>query len=154
MAAYIHIVRIIILYQQSKSFFSEYVIPKKIIMMEEVILYVKSSENSAENLKQPYQSNGQLEACIKFLKRMLRKCIDTNSDHHICLWQIRSTSLGQGLLSPVTLLFNCPIRDIMPIPNRPPINTNHDEDHNETLMESEAKLTRTMILSEIIVLFQ
>ena len=32
-----------------------------------------------------HQSNGELEACIKFLKCMLKKCIDANADPHIFL---------------------------------------------------------------------
>ena len=60
---------------------------------------------------------------------MLKKCVDTNADQHILLLQIRSTPLGQGVPNLATLLFNHPIRDIMPILNRPPLNTNNDDDH-------------------------
>ena len=38
-----------------------------------------------------HQSNGQMEACIKFLKHTIKKCIDIKSDIHIALLQIRST---------------------------------------------------------------
>ena len=68
-----------------------------------------------------------------------QKCIDTNTNTHIALLQIRSTPLGQGLPSPATLLFNHPIKGIMPILNRPPVHTNNNDDHYETLVERQAK---------------
>ena len=70
---------------------------------------------------------------------MLNKCIDTNVDTHMALRQIRSTSLRQMLPCPATLLFNCPIRGIMPIHSRPSINTNNDDDYYETLVARQAK---------------
>ena len=45
-----------------------------------------------------------------------------------------SMPLGPGLPSPAMLLFNCPIRGIMPIINRPLIGLNNNEDHFEVLM--------------------
>ena len=52
----------------------------------------------------------------------------------IALLQLRATLLEPGLLSSKTLLFNCPIQGIMPIVNRPSINSyNHDE-HYEALV--------------------
>ena len=35
-----------------------------------------------------YKSNGQVEACIKFVKHTLKKCFDTKDDPHIALLQI------------------------------------------------------------------
>ena len=55
------------------------------------------------------QSNGHIEACIKFIKHTMKKCTETNKDIHITLLQIKSTPLEPGLPSPATLLFNCPI---------------------------------------------
>ena len=66
-----------------------------------------------------HQSNGQVEACIKFVKHTLKKCFDSKVDPHIALLQICMTPLGQGLLSLATMLFNCLIRSILPIINRP-----------------------------------
>ena len=67
-----------------------------------------------------HQSNGQVEACIKFVKCTLKKCFESRSDPQIALLQIRirMTPLGQGLPSPATMLFNHPIRGIMPVVNR------------------------------------
>ena len=35
-----------------------------------------------------HQSNGQVEACIKFIKHTIKKCSDSNSDTHMVLQQI------------------------------------------------------------------
>ena len=56
---------------------------------------------------------------------------------HITLLQIQTTALGQGLPSPATMLFNCPIRGIMPVINRPPFSTNNDDDHHKVLIDRQ-----------------
>ena len=61
-----------------------------------------------------------------------KKCSDSDGNIHIAMLQIRTTLLGQGLPSPVTLLFNCPVRGIMPVMDRPPINVDNDEEHHQT----------------------
>ena len=81
-----------------------------------------------------HQSSGQVEACIKFIKCSIKKCVDSSSHIHIALLQIRSTPLGQGLPSPVTLLFNCLVRGIMPRINRLLINTDSDDEHHTVLV--------------------
>ena len=53
--------------------------------------------------------------------------------------QIRTTPLGQGLLSPAMLLFNNLIRGIMPVMNRPPINRDNDDKHHQTLVHRQGK---------------
>ena len=35
-----------------------------------------------------HQSSGQVEACIKFIKCAIKKCIDTNQDINLALLQI------------------------------------------------------------------
>ena len=75
----------------------------------------------------------------RIIKTSAQKYIDTNADTHVALLQIRSTPLGQGLTSPATLLFNCPIRGIMPLLIRPLINTNNNDDHCVTLVERDTK---------------
>ena len=71
---------------------------------------------------------------------------------HIAYLQIRSTPLWSGLPSPATLLFNHPIRGIMPIHSRLLISTNNDDQCYEILVKRQTK--KTMILPEIIILFQ
>ena len=53
-----------------------------------------------------HQSNGQVKAYIKFVKCTFKKCADSGEDINMALQQIHTTPLGQGLLSPATLLFN------------------------------------------------
>ena len=76
-----------------------------------------------------HQSNGQVEACIKFAKHTMKKCVKTNDDIHIALLQIRATPLEPRLPSPATLLFSCPMQGIMQIINRMPINSDNNDDH-------------------------
>ena len=53
-------------------------------------------------LANQHQSNGQVEACIKFIKWTFEKCAKSGRDIHMALLQIHITLLGPGLLSPVT----------------------------------------------------
>ena len=86
-----------------------------------------------------HQSNGQVEACIKFVKLILKKCFDSKGDPHIALLQIHMTPLGPGLPSSVTMLFTCPIRGIIPIINRPPADKDNDGEHYEVLIRRQTK---------------
>ena len=101
-----------------------------------------------------HESNGQVEACIKFINHTMKKCIETNEDIHVALVQIRSVPLEPGLQSPTTLLFNCPILGIMPITNRQPVNLDNDYEHYEVLVNRQAKMTRNMILPDTMIYFQ
>ena len=40
-------------------------------------------EYSASNITNHHQSNGQVEACIDFVKNTPKMCIDTSADPHI-----------------------------------------------------------------------
>ena len=66
-----------------------------------------------------------------------QKCFDAKSDPHIASLQIRSAPLGLGLLRPTTLLLHHPIRGIMPILTRLPLNSNNDEEHYKALINRE-----------------
>ena len=72
-------------------------------------------------------------------KANAQKCLDAKSDPHIALLQIISRPLGLGLPSPATLLFNHPVRGIMPIINGPPIGLNNDNEHYEALNMRQMK---------------
>ena len=50
----------------------------------------------------------------------------------MAMLQIRTTPLGQGLPRPAMLLFNCPVRGIMPVMDRPPINIDNNDEHHQT----------------------
>ena len=97
------------------------------------------------NIEQAYsssyyhQSNGQVEACIKFVKHTLNKCFDTRGDLHIALLQIQMTPIGPELPSPATILFNCPIGGIIPIISRLPVNVNDDKEHDVVLVNRQKR---------------
>ena len=76
-----------------------------------------------------HQSNGQVEACIKFIKCMFKKCTDSGRDRNMTLLQICMTPLGHGLPSPATLMFNRPLCGIMPIVDHKPPVEDCDDDH-------------------------
>ena len=84
----------------------------------------------------------------------MKKSIETNEDIHVAVLQITSTLLEPGLQSPASLLFNPLIWDIMPIINRLPINWDNDDEYYEALINRQAKMTRNMILPEIMIYFQ
>ena len=49
------------------------------------------------------------------------------------------TPLGQGLHSPAMMLFDCPIRGIMPVINRLLIDTDNDDVHHKVIMKRQTK---------------
>ena len=70
----------------------------------------------ATSLAYHHQSNGQVEACIKFIKQTFKNCAEFSRDKNMALLQICTTPLGPGVTSPTTLLFNRQVRGIMPSP--------------------------------------
>ena len=77
---------------------------RKYCQMRVEILFQKNSKKFCTklNIEQAvsslchHQSNGQVEAYIKFLMCTLEKCRDTNADWDIALLQIKSALLGHG----------------------------------------------------------
>ena len=55
------------------------------------------------------------------------------------LFQIHTTPLGQGLLSPATLLFNQPVCGIMPVLDRKPLGRYNDDEHHSRLIDRQHK---------------
>ena len=94
--------------------------------------YKNLNIEQAALLSYHHQCIGQVEACIRFTNWMLKKWFDTNADVNLALLQVRSTSLGPELSSPLNLLFSFPIKDMMPLMNRSPLNEDSDTDHYET----------------------
>ena len=93
----------------------------------------------AVSLSYHHQSNGQVEVHIKFIKPTIKKCIDTKSNIHIALLQLKSTLLGPGLLSPAMLLFNHPKTGILPIVKWTPINLYNNDEQYEMLVNRQTK---------------
>ena len=101
-----------------------------------------------------HQSNGQVEACVKFIKHTMKKIIETYEDIHIDLLQIKAPKLEPGLPSPATLPFNHPIQGIVPIINLLPINSDNDDEHYLMLVNRQAKMIGNSILPEIMICLQ
>ena len=123
--------------QTTKIIFAKFGLHKKIISDAGMVLtsdkfkiYCRQRSISIDQaIKSSYhhQSNGQVEACIKFVKCTIKKCLDSNNGVNLALLQIRSLSIGTGLPSPAMLLFNRPGRGLLPQINREPININNDD---------------------------
>ena len=127
--------------------FAEYGIPKK-IMSDSVSNFILDKFKTfckILNIEQAFsssydhQSNGQVGACIKFVKHPLMKCFDSRGDPHIALLQIQMAPLNQGLPSPANILSNCKIRGIMPIINRPLVGIGNDEEHHKVMIIRQTK---------------
>ena len=93
----------------------------------------------ATSLAYHHQSNGQVEACIKFIKWTFKKCAESGRDINMALLQICTTPLGLGLLSLATLLFNRQVPGIIPVLDCKPIRQDHDDDHYCKLMDRQHK---------------
>ena len=84
-----------------------------------------------------HQSNGQVEECIKVIKHMFKKCANSGGNINMALLQICTTLLGQGLLSPETLMFNRQVCGIMPVIDCSPIGQDCDDDHHGKLADRQ-----------------
>ena len=67
------------------------------------------------------------------MKGTSKKCRQNNNDVTFALLQIRSTLIGAGIPSPALLLFSRPMRALLPLIEREPININKDDKHYEAL---------------------
>ena len=131
----------------TKIIFTEYGIPHK-IMSDTGTKFVSgklkmfgSSLNIEQSVSSAYhhQSNGQVKACIKFIKCMVIKCANSGVDINMALSQICTTPLGQGLPSQATLLFNQPVCGIMPVLDRKLIGGDYDDEHHSRLIDRQHK---------------
>ena len=86
-----------------------------------------------------HQSNRQVEACIKFIKRTFKKSTESGRDKNRALLQLCTIPIGQGLPSPVTIMFNRLVRGIMPVVDRKPIGEDCDDNHHTKLVERQSK---------------
>ena len=80
-----------------------------------------------------HQGNEQVEWYIKFMKCTIKKCPDNNDDVNLALLQMGSTPISTEPTSPATILFNRPIRAMLPQINRKPITCNADNEHYDAL---------------------
>ena len=122
----------------TKFIFAEYGIPQKLMsdagtnfVSEKFWQFCKTiNVEQAVSLAYHHQSNGQVEACIKFIKCTFKKYSNSGGDINMALLQIFTTPLGQGLPSPATLMFNRVGYGIMPILDHKPVGQECDDKHH------------------------
>ena len=101
-----------------------------------------------------HQSNDQVEPCIAFIKCTIKIYIDNNQDINLALSQICSTPVEAGLLSLAVMLFNGPIRDLLPKMNRVPSNIHINDVQYEALKpHHNIYIIRTSIFKNSFCLF-
>ena len=88
-----------------------------------------------------HQINGQVEACIKFIKCTFKTCADSDRDKKMALLQICMMLLSQGLLSPATLMFSRQVCNIMLVIDHKPLIKDCDDDHYNKLIDRQQKST-------------
>ena len=106
----------------TKVIFAKFGLPKKLIQMWAQFFFSEWLKKFCRHLNVDQavtssyhnQRNGQAEACIKFIRCAIKKCIQNNYDVNFALLQIRSTPVNTGIPSQATLLFNRPIRVLLP----------------------------------------
>ena len=92
-------------------------------------------------------------ACIKFTKRIMKKCFDTGWDVRLALLQITLTLVGPGLPNPAVILFNRPIQGILPKIKRAQIFYDYDNHHYTTFKKGQDVNDKNKDASEIIQLY-
>ena len=131
----------------TKIIFAEYGTPQKIIsdtgtnFVSDRFQQFCNTINVEQAVSQAYhhQSNGQVKACIKFIKCTFKKCADSGEDINMALLQIHTTPLYQGLPSPATIMFNRPVCGIMPVVYCKPIGQDCDDMHHHKLVDRQQK---------------
>ena len=84
-------------------------------MLEEIIKELTATNNDGQHITA--RAMGRSKPALNSLKGHF-KCADSSGDIHMVLLQICTTPLGQGLLSPATLLFNNSVHGVMPVIDR------------------------------------
>ena len=109
--------------------------------------------DKAVTLLYHYQSNSEVEACIKFVKCTIKKCKQNNNYVYFALLQIRSALLRAEYPSPAMMLFNRPIRSLLPEIDREPLNINTDDKNYEALKSRQEAYIKNMILTKTVPYF-
>ena len=149
------------LVQTAKKTFAEYDCLKGIISDVDMNFTLETFRsfwrhvNIKQSMTSFYQhhSYGQVILCIKFVTCTIKKCIGSNQDVNLALFQKWSTSVGTGLTSPAMLLFNKPIRGLLLQIHKEPININNNDPHFKPSKHIRINMLRTMILIQIHLFF-
>ena len=78
----------------------------------------------------------------KFVKCIIMNSLDNNYDVNVDLLQMRSIAVRSELPSPAILLFNGPIRPLLPKMNREPTTFNSESEHYEALRTCQDKYVK------------
>ena len=116
------------LIKMCKIIFTEYGFPRRIksdagtnfVSKKFKAFYRHLNIHQAISLAYNHQSNGQAEAWVNFIKHTVKKYFDTNNGVHLTLLQIHLTPIGPALTSLAVLIFNKPIRILVPKLGSPP----------------------------------
>ena len=82
------------------------------------------------------------EACIKLIKRTMKKYYKTNVDTYMSLLQIRSTPIIPKIPSLATILFNRLVKGLLPRISSPPIMFDNDESNHAAVKKEPSSLTQ------------
>ena len=131
----------------TKVIFTDYGIPQKLMsdagtnFVSEKFWQFCTTINVEQvvSLAYHHQSNGQVEACIKFIKCTFKKCANSGWDINMALLQIHTTLLGQGLPSLATLMFKRQVHGIMPVLDCKPVGQECDDEHHSKLVDRQNK---------------
>ena len=93
------------LIKATKVVFAEFGLPKKLLLdagtnsvserFKEFFRWLNIDQVMISSYQ--YQSNGQIEACIKFMKDTIKKCRKNNNDVNFALLKIRPTLITTGI---------------------------------------------------------
>ena len=130
----------------TKVIFAEYGIPQK-IMSGTGTNFVSDKFRkfcSRLNIKQAvssayhHQSNGQVKACIKFIKYTLKNMLTLVGTFTSCYYKSTLPHWGKVCCLAI-LLFNCLVHSVMPVIDRKPIGGDNDVKHHSKLVHRQHK---------------
>ena len=130
-----------------KTIFAKYGIPHKLMLdagtnfISDKFCQFCKLINIEQTTSSAYhnQSNGEVKACIKFIKCTFKKCADSGRDINMALLQICMTVLGYSLPSPAMLMFNRPVCGVMPVIDHKPLVEDCDDDCHAKIIERQQK---------------
>ena len=97
---------------------------------------VKQAVSSAYH----HQSNGQVRSLHQIYKVNVQKMHQVRQGQkHSTVASVHIMSIGQGLPSLVTIMFNRQVRGIMPVIDQKPLWQDHDDNHHIKLVERQIK---------------
>ena len=130
-----------------KFMFSEYGLPKKMMSDTGSNFVSDKFKQFCENLNiekaaassYHHQSNEQVEACIKFIKCTIKKCIYTKIDTHIAILQKEQPSLSYNCNALLLCFPTVQYEALHQLINKFPIDSNNDDEHCEAVVTRQTR---------------